>query len=164
MEIEFYNCTIILNKVTYFNHINEIKHKYVIPSIRNDNNHYNICSFANFTLPKIKNTESIFEIHYKEPSIYFGTILSILNILFSIGLFVYFKCKSRPIHFVNSIQENFEDNERGVIFVSSPFPKHSLHDKISSSIQHFDITFVFLFLRVFPIDYDTLTFIDELTL
>lgn len=118
--IEFYSCTIILNNMTYFNHINEIKHKYVIPNIGNESNHTNIFSFANITLPKIQKTQPIIEFHIKEPIIYFRTVLTILIIIFAIAFFIYIKCKPIPIIFINSIQENFEDNERGVIFHNQP--------------------------------------------
>lgn len=90
----------------------------------------NISPFMNFTLPQIQNTDPITETIVQKPFIYFGTILTILITIFAITFFFYIKCKQKPIHFINSIQENFEDNERGVMFFSQKPSQIHPHNKI----------------------------------
>ena len=112
--IEFYNCTIKLNNITYFNNIQEIQNKYILPNIKYENNNVSIY-FPTIESINTENLKTIKQLHYKEPLIYSGTILSILIILILITFYIYIKCRQKSTNFIiGKIQENFKDNERGV--------------------------------------------------
>lgn len=133
--IEFYNCTIILNNITYFNQVNKVTHKYVIPTLRNTPGNDTVSKLTQIDLPEIRNLHPIHEIFYTEPFIYGSTLVAILFVLFVITIIIcYFKYVPSPRHSINSIQENFSDNERGVIFLQPlPLPTQQNihpHDKI----------------------------------
>lgn len=81
--VEFYNCTIDINNITYFNQINEIKHKYTIPIIKIAQNNNTINQLTQIDIPTIQNIEPITEVFYNNPLVYSSSY-----ILFAIFIIV----------------------------------------------------------------------------
>ena len=140
--IEFYNCTIILNNVTYFNQITEITHKYIIPTLRNTPGNDTLAHLTQIDLPEIHNIHPIIEVFSSEPFIYSSTIFAILFVLFILLIiFLYMKYISGSRETINSIQENLENSERGVMFLTPQPNKISQLDKSPICHPHTKILF-----------------------
>ena len=126
--IQFYNCTINLNNITYQNNIKRIKNKYVFPELIHKTENSTI-QFNNIDFESIDNINELKEIKYHRNILYSGTIFCIITIMLVITALLYYQFRHKIIKNKNKdseIQENPQDNERGVILENIPNNPHSV--------------------------------------
>lgn len=104
--IKFFNCTIKIDNNIFYNKIQEIAHKYIIPHLTYESDN-NTLSFEDIVLETTKNLNEIKEIKFHKTIIYSGisTISIILIILIIIILYLYNKNKKIKVS-INTNKKN----------------------------------------------------------
>lgn len=109
--IDFYNCSIFINKKNYTNYVEKIIEKFVLPE-SNQTYFNNSLTFDEIVLETQNNLKYINELKYHKIITY--SISSFTTILVLVVLF-YLLCKQKhKIKIFNKIQENLKSKEGGV--------------------------------------------------
>lgn len=110
--IKFYNCTINIDNITYYNNIKEIANKYIVPNLDYKPNQFNL-NFNKIKLETKNNTKEINEIKFNKIVMYSSISITSVIILICIFIVIYLYYKMK---YPNKIQENLKTNEGRVTY------------------------------------------------
>lgn len=126
--VKFYNCTLHLNNNTYYNNIEEVQNKYIIPHLDYKASNTSL-SFNQILLQNKENIHIIHELKYYKPIAYSGLFVMLIIIASIISLVLYLYCKQQKNIIINKIQENLQSNEGRVTCTNIPTPNISISHK-----------------------------------